>query len=35
MIGQGWVTKKEEVYYLTDEGKLFADRVASALFITG
>jgi len=34
-IRQGFLTELSGVYFLTDNGKLFADRVASELFITG
>ena len=34
LVQQGWLTENSGVYFLTDEGKLFADRVASELFIT-
>ncbi|MDP1621775.1 MAG: coproporphyrinogen-III oxidase family protein [Bacteroidales bacterium] len=33
MIGKGMLTEISGIYYLTDEGKLFADRVASELFL--
>jgi oxygen-independent coproporphyrinogen-3 oxidase len=33
-ISKGWMEEIEGVYYLTDEGKLFADGIASSLFIT-
>ena len=32
-IGQGLLTEVSGVYFLTDAGKLFADRIAAALFI--
>ena len=35
LISRGWLTESSGVYLLTDEGKLFADRVASELFMTG
>ena len=35
MIDNGLLTEVSGVYFLTDEGKLFADRVASDLFLTG
>ncbi len=35
LIRQGWLFESSGVFFLTDEGKLFADRVASELFITG
>ncbi len=34
LIGKGLLMENSGVYFLTDEGKLFADRVASELFIT-
>jgi oxygen-independent coproporphyrinogen-3 oxidase len=34
MIGQGLLTESAGVYFLTDEGKLFADRIAADLFLT-
>ena len=33
-VQQGWLTEKSGVYFLTDDGKLFADRIASDLFLT-
>ena len=33
MIGEGFLREASGIYYLTDEGKLFADRIASELFI--
>jgi oxygen-independent coproporphyrinogen-3 oxidase len=30
---KGWLTENSGVYFLTDEGKLFADRIASDLFV--
>jgi oxygen-independent coproporphyrinogen III oxidase len=33
-LESGQMTKRDDVYYLTDEGKLFADGIASDLFIT-
>jgi oxygen-independent coproporphyrinogen-3 oxidase len=32
MIGKGLLTENSGVYCLTDEGKLFADRIAAELF---
>ena len=32
-IDSGLMVEKEGVYYLTDEGKLFADGIASELFV--
>ena len=32
-VQQGLLTERSGVYFLTDEGKLFADRVASELFL--
>jgi oxygen-independent coproporphyrinogen III oxidase len=32
MLKKGFLTEDSGVYYLTDEGKLFADRIASELF---
>jgi oxygen-independent coproporphyrinogen-3 oxidase len=34
IIEMGFLTEVSGVYYLTDEGKLFADRIASELFLT-
>jgi len=34
MVGQGLLTESAGVYFLTDEGKLFADRIAAELFLT-
>ncbi len=34
LIGKGLVTEDSGVYFLTDHGKLFADRIASELFLT-
>jgi len=34
LIGKGLVTEDSGVYFLTDEGKLFADQIASELFLT-
>lgn len=33
-VQQGLLTERSGVYFLTDAGKLFADRIASALFLT-
>ena len=33
MINKGFLTEDSGVYYLTDEGKLFADRIAAELFL--
>ena len=33
-VQQGWLTEHDEVFFLTDEGKLFADLIASELFVT-
>jgi oxygen-independent coproporphyrinogen-3 oxidase len=33
-VQKGWLTEKSGVYVLTDEGKLFADSIASDLFLT-
>jgi len=35
MIGQGWLKEVSGTYFLTAEGKLFADRVAADLFVVG
>ena len=32
-IAQGWVQKEDEMFYLTEEGKFYADRISSDLFI--
>jgi len=32
-IGEGMMQKEENVFKLTEEGKYFADRVSSFLFI--
>ncbi|MCX6304270.1 MAG: radical SAM family heme chaperone HemW [Bacteroidetes bacterium] len=32
-VQQGWLTENSGVYFLTDEGKLFADRIAGELFL--
>jgi oxygen-independent coproporphyrinogen-3 oxidase len=34
MIGKGFLREASGIYYLTEEGKLFADRIASELFLT-
>ena len=34
IVQQGLLTEQAGVYFLTDEGKLFADRIASELFLT-
>jgi len=31
---RGWITQKENIIYLTQTGKLYADNVASALFFS-
>ena len=33
-VQQDWLTEKSGEYFLTDDGKLFADRIASDLFLT-
>ncbi len=33
-VQQGWLTEHGGVFFLTDEGKLFADLIASELFVT-
>jgi oxygen-independent coproporphyrinogen-3 oxidase len=33
-LQKGWLTEKSGVYFLTDDGKLFADRIAADLFLT-
>jgi coproporphyrinogen III oxidase-like Fe-S oxidoreductase len=33
-VKQGMLTENSGVFFLTDKGKLFADRIASELFIT-
>lgn len=32
-VERGWLTFKENAFFLTDDGKLFADGIASSLFI--
>lgn len=32
-INRGWMIEKDNILYLTDEGKLFADYIASELFL--
>lgn len=34
LIGKGLIIEDSGVYFLTDEGKLFADRISSELFVT-
>ena len=34
-VQQGWLTEHGGVFFLTDEGKLFADLIASELFVAG
>ena len=34
IVQQGLLTEQAGVYFLTDEGKLFADRIAAELFLT-
>ena len=34
MIGKGWLTEISGVWFLTDEGKFFADGIAAELFYT-
>jgi oxygen-independent coproporphyrinogen-3 oxidase len=33
-VRQGWLIENAGVFFLTDEGKLFADRIAAELFLT-
>jgi len=35
MMRRNWITEDSDNWYLTDAGKLFADRIASDLFIDG
>jgi oxygen-independent coproporphyrinogen-3 oxidase len=32
-VEQGWLVEHSGIYFLTDEGKLFADRIASEMFM--